>query len=312
MLIGNFSHTAVTKTEISVVICTYNRHALLKETLTSLVRQEVKNIKHEVIVVDNNSTDRTKEVVEDFQRRQPHVFRYAFEPKQGLSHARNRGVAEARGEVIAFTDDDVIVDKNWLQNIWQHFQNDPSLACLGGKILPRWETSPPRWLTTELWGPLALLDRGNEVLVLNDVRIWGANFAVRATMFEKYGGFDPRWGRVRGKLYGGEETRFLEQLLGTGEKIIYAPDVVAWHFIPRERMTKRYFRRWLFNYGELEAIQTRCLSHRNIMGIPFYRFRFLLKNVGHLLRHPSFKNELKLMYQLGFIYGRIKAKRRKR
>ena len=145
---------------ISVIICTYNRSGSLVRTLESF--REVlhpKDAAWELVVVDNNSSDNTREVVDLFIEKSGIPCGYVFENKQGLSYARNNGVAEAKGEILSFTDDDVIVDKNWLQNIEHEFK-EKDVACIGGKILPIWEKPQPEWLKGELMQFLALQDLG--------------------------------------------------------------------------------------------------------------------------------------------------------
>ena len=157
------------------------------------------NLSWEVIVVDNNSSDNTRKVVEDFVRSSELNIRYVFEGKQGHSHARNTGVKEAKGEIIAFTDDDVIVEKSWIHNIDRIFKED-YVGCIGGKILPIWEKPCPKWLTKDLYGYLALLDYGENPFYIDSPEIWGANFAVKSSLFQKYGYFDTTLGRLPTKL----------------------------------------------------------------------------------------------------------------
>src|SRR5256885_3014027 len=124
--------------KITVVIAAYNRSEMLKATLNSVLNQESNNISYEVIVVDNNSTDNTKQVVENLIVEGHQNLRYLFEPRQGCSHARNTGVAAACSEIIAFADDDVRVTKDWIANIKRAFDSHPEIDCVGGKVLPRW------------------------------------------------------------------------------------------------------------------------------------------------------------------------------
>ncbi len=278
-----------------------------------------KGLEWELLIVDNNSTDKTKEVVDDYIKTSWINCRYVFESKQGHSYARNRGVNEASGEIIAFTDDDVLLDQYWLKNIDQVFKGN-NISCVGGRIFPIWEIRCPEWLSRNLWnviylyGGLALLDYGEKPLYLNEAIIWGANFAVKKEMFDKYGIFNTLLGRVPGKLYAGEETTFIGSLIENGEKVLYAPDIIVHHCIPAERMRKSYFRKWLFDHGELSAIKMGIYSHRNILGIPLYLIKSTAMSFIRwvialpLSRDRCFIKELELLSNIGFIFGRLRLR----
>ena len=306
--------------KVSVIICTYNRSESLKRTLQSLKEMSVSDdIEWELLIVDNNSTDNTREAVNDFTKTSGLNCRYVFESKQGLSNARNRGVKEACGEIIAFTDDDVIVDKYWLQNMAKVFKGN-NISCVGGRIFPIWGKPCSKWLINNLWllsclyGPLALLDYGDNQFYLDKHIIWGANFAVRKRMFERYGIFNTSLGRMRGKLYGGEDTAFIKKLIENGENVLYVPDVIVHHCIPSKRMRKSYFRKWWFNFGEMQAVLKGPYQGRNIMGIPLYEIkqtgmRFFQWTVTlPLSGHKRFEKEEKLLSDVGSISGRLKVK----
>jgi glucosyl-dolichyl phosphate glucuronosyltransferase len=305
---------------ISIIICTYNRSESLKRTLKSLKEMLVPDdLEWELLVVDNNSTDKTKEVVNDFIKVSGLNCRYIFENKLGLSNARNRGVKEAGGEIIAFTDDDVIVDKYWLQNMAKVFKGN-NVSCVGGRIFPIWGKPCPEWLINNLWllsclyGPLALLDYGDNQFYLEKSMLWGANFAVRKRMFGKYGAFNTSLGRIPGKLYAGEETALIRRLIENGEKVLYAPDVIVHHCIPSKRMRKSYFRKWWFDFGEMQAVLEGPYHGRNIMGIPLYEIKqTVMKFFQWALTFPRsgpkrFKEEEKLLSDVGSISGRLKIK----
>jgi glucosyl-dolichyl phosphate glucuronosyltransferase len=151
----------VLRMKITVIMCTYNRCQCLTKALGSVAASTLPDsVKWEVVVVDNNSSDQTREVVEDFCRRYSGRFRYVFEPQQGLCHARNAGIREAQGDILAFTDDDVTVEPTWLQNLTAGV-NDGQWAGTGGRTLLAQSFSPPPWLGLEepynLGGALATL-----------------------------------------------------------------------------------------------------------------------------------------------------------
>lgn len=296
----------------SVVICTYNRADGLRATLESVIASTgLDGVDWEIVVVDNNSADHTADTILDFARRAPVSLRAAFEPRQGLSHARNRGVAVARGRVLAFTDDDVRVEPGWLAQILAAFRARDADA-VGGKILPAWPGEVPRWLTPDLYGALSLLDHGDEPLDMTVPHLWGANFAVRARHFARHGGFDTRYGVVGGKLYGGEETAFLQRLLDHGLRLVYWPGAVVRHEIAPERMRRAYFRRWYFDRGEQEGSLCPDASARTLFGTPYYHYRLLGVRTRTWMtacarRAPdAFTAEVRALRQLGFLYGRLR------
>jgi glucosyl-dolichyl phosphate glucuronosyltransferase len=176
--------SAVSPPDVSVVVSTYNRSSILLPALQSIVGQEAGGVGYELIVVDNNSTDGTRELVEEFIAGCgfPHV-RYVFEGRQGLSHGRNAGIAAARAPIVAFTDDDVRVPPDWVASIAAAFRAWPEAGYVGGKVLPLWEAEPPAWLRSrQQWAPLALTDCGPEpfgIGIGKPVCMVGANLAFR-------------------------------------------------------------------------------------------------------------------------------------
>jgi GT2 family glycosyltransferase len=253
---------------ITVVVCTYNRCQSLAKALSSVAAQTPpESVDWEVLVVDNNSSDQTRDVVEEFCRRQPSRFRYVFEPNQGLSHARNAGIREARGQVLAFMDDDVTVEPTWLQNLTAALHNR-EWAGAGGRILPEQTFSPPRWLSVE--GPYALLplaffDRGLEAGPLAEPP-YGTNMAFRKEMFEKYGGFRTDLGRCAGSTLSNEDTEFGRRLMAAGERLRYEPSAVVYHPAPENRVQKDYFLTWWFDFGR--AVAREWGRGPSVLGIP--------------------------------------------
>jgi len=286
---------------ISVVICTYNRCESLKRTLRSLKEMSsLEGISWELILVDNNSKDDTKAIIEEFEKMCGLNIKYVFEEEQGLSHARNRGIREAEGEIIAFTDDDVILDRYWLPNIQRAFK-DYEVSCVGGKILPMWEISEPKWLTTELHYILALLDRGDKPFYLESPVIWGANFAVKSDIFKEFGVFDTNLGRIPERLFAGEETYFVRRLLYEGKKVLYYPQVLVYHCIPRERISKRYFRKWKYDQGVLRALLLKNSGDHKYFGIPCHPASYLLKKAILFCKEVKNFPQDRFVYELGVV-----------
>jgi len=273
--------------DLSVVISTYNRSAMLTSALDSVLAQESRGVRYEVIIVDNNSTDDTREVV---ARRitQGHAnLRYVFEPKQGVSHARNTGVAQATAPLIAFADDDVRVTKDWVANIKHTFDRYPEVNYLGGKILPIWPSAPPAWLTRDHWWALALLDCGDKPFYVgadNPVCLPTANASFRRDVFARFGLFSPDFS-------GREDHEFLLRLWCGGSRGLYAPSVVVMADVQPERLSKEYHRRWnkttgkfnsLMRLNEMTGPDGRIISEPPgvvmLFGVPGIVYRDLLVN----------------------------------
>lgn len=296
--------------DISVVLCTYNRASLLNRALESLGRLDLpEDLQCEFVIVDNNSTDATKSVVEQFSHTTDIPVVYSFEKKQGLSHARQNGIDKASGQIIAFTDDDVLVDRAWVNALWGAFQRTDA-ACVGGVVLPIWEVDIPAWLTPDLYGELALLDMGEHEHTLDRPRIWGANMAFRASVLKKHGGFDTRLGRTAGKLYAGEETDLMQRILDAGEKLLYCPSARVSHFIPRDRLRKSYFRKWRYDQGELKARGARVSGQKYFGRVPHYMWRYAIRSGWSwfvktiTFNKEAFTDELDIMEFFGYLVER--------
>jgi glucosyl-dolichyl phosphate glucuronosyltransferase len=251
---------------ISVVLCTYNRCRSLSTALESAAALTCPSSSQlEIIVVDNNSRDKTREVIESFCRKYPDRFRYVFESRQGLANARNAGIREARGEIIVFMDDDVTVDPGWVETLTARLHTG-EWAGAGGRVAPERAFSPPAWLCLKsLGGVLALFDVGDQPGQLHQPP-YGANMAFRKEMFEKHGGFRSDLGRIGNHLLSGEDTEFGRRLLDAGERLWYEPSAVVYHAMQEDRLKKEYFLTWWFAYGRTLVRQDGKRPH--ILGIP--------------------------------------------
>jgi GT2 family glycosyltransferase len=237
--------------DISVVLSTYNRSSMLRSALNALLAQRGQ-VEYEVLVVDNNSTDDTREVVHRYVRARPARVRYLFEPRQGLSHGRNTGIAAARAPVLAFTDDDGAVAPDWTERLKNAFDEHQGVAYVGGRIRPRWMAAPPPWLTTAHWSPLALQDYGDqpfEVGADRPICLVGANLAFRREVFDRVGLFAPRLGRIRDGIGSTEDHEMQLRVWQAGFRGVYAPDVLMTADVPPDRMTRSYHDRWHRGHG---------------------------------------------------------------
>ena len=258
--------------DVTVILCTFNRCEGLASALQSIAASQMPaSVSWEVLVVDNNSTDKTPEVVESVSRQHSGRFRYLFEPKSGKSYALNSGIANAAGKVLVFTDDDVTVTATWLQNLTAKLLSDDGLAGAGGRTLPAQKFNPPSWLSTDFssWAGIvfAYFDLGNNACEL-DRAPFGANMAFRKEMFGKYGGFrtDLGPGPNPDIPRPNEDTELGRRLLAAGERLRYEPSAIVYHVVPEARITQQYFFSWWFDYGR--ALVRERGDGESVYGIP--------------------------------------------
>src|SRR4051812_32480603 len=240
--------------DATILICTYNRAALLAETLDSLSACRVSRVRWNVLVVDNNSSDHTRQVVTSRIASYPVTLQYLFEPRQGKSHALNTGLNATDAPIIVFTDDDVRVTPGWVDASCRALLEDPAVDYTGGPVHPIWERPCPEWLDqrrSDLWGTLAILDYGPEPFVFEERRRvpLGANMAVRRQLIDRVGGFDPKLGRNGDSLLGQEQAEFFCRSRAAGARGVYVPEMALHHHVPARRLTKDYFRRWWYWKG---------------------------------------------------------------
>ena len=270
--------------KITVILCTFNRCQSLAKALESVAACVLpESVVWEILVVDNNSKDETRPVVENFSRRYPGRFRYLFEPQPGKSHALNTGIRNAGSDVLAFIDDDVTVEPTWLHNLTVPLQ-DSQWAGVGGRIRPEQGFSPPRWMSLEgdksLGGALAaVFDLGDKPGQL-DRAPYGTNMAFRKSMFDKYGGFRTDMGPRPDSQIRNEDTELGRRLMAAGERLYYAPSAIVYHAVPESRLYKRYFLAWFFDFGRAE-IRERG-KHPGTWGIPRYCFSVVMLGVNTL------------------------------
>jgi glycosyltransferase involved in cell wall biosynthesis len=243
--------TAAGACDVSVILCTYNRADRLPSALDALLSQ-AGAATYEIIVVDNNSSDATAHTVAEIARTSGGRVRYAFEPRQGLSHARNTGIALARAPIIAFSDDDVRVASDWVQRLKDTFDERPEIDYAGGRVLPHWLEQPPAWLTQAHWAPLALQDYGDAALVSGRERavcLVGANLAFRRRVFERVGVFAPALGRVKDGIGSTEDHDMQLRAWRAGMLGLYVPTLLVFADVTPDRLDAAYHRRWHRGHG---------------------------------------------------------------
>jgi glycosyltransferase involved in cell wall biosynthesis len=260
--------------KVTVILCTYNRCQSLGKALESVALSVLpESVEWDVLVVDNNSKDQTRSVVRDYCERYPNRFHYIFEPRQGKSYALNSAIPNANGDILAFMDDDVQVDREWLHNL-TNVLNDKKWSGSGGRILPEASFVPPRWLETKgryALAPLAIFDLGAEAGELHEAP-FGTNMAFRTEMFSKYGDFRTDLGPQPGSEIRSEDTEFGSRLLAGGERLWYEPSAVVYHPTQLERIRPAYFLAWWFDKARADVREHGIPQHRKwqIAGIPLY------------------------------------------
>ncbi|MDR2682371.1 MAG: glycosyltransferase family 2 protein [Dysgonamonadaceae bacterium] len=250
-------------TDISIIICTYNREKYLLPLLESIVSQDYPREAYEIILINNNSTDGTEKVCRQFVQSHPEVrFHYFVETQQGLSYARNRGIAESRGDLLLYVDDDATVFPNYLRAYSRFFQTHPETLAAGGPIIPFYEGTPPAWLTHFTKELLTgYLYRGDKAGFFTHGKYpGGGNACYRKTFFEQFGLFNVELGRKGKSLIGAEEKDLFSRLLAAGNPIGYVPEAGIYHYIPPEKLTREHLVRLSFAIGVSERIRTRSVA----------------------------------------------------
>jgi len=304
---------------VSIVLPTYNRASELRRAVESALLQTAAPESYELIVVDNNSPDDTRGVVERLMAEYSREIRYVREAQQGVSYARNAGIAVATAPILAFFDDDVCVAPNWVETILQAFAESRALDCLGGRVLPEWVAPPPSWLTPAHWAPLALQDFGDEPIVISSENARGlisANLACRRSVFERVGGFSPSFQRVKDGIGSLEDDEWMRRFWKAGGRAMYLPDLVAYTAVPSDRLTRAYHRRWHSGHGRfyarLHAEEMERSSLGTFLGVPAHLYRALATGAvawivaasrGH--RDQAFAHEVKLRFIRGFLRQRF-------
>lgn len=237
---------------LSLVIATYNRAEQLMVTLGSVAMQNAEAESWECIVVDNNSSDNTRERVEAFKSEHNSLnIRYIFEQNQGLSYARNAGIVASRGDIVAFIDDDERIVSDFVSAYIDLFDQHPDAMAAGGEIIAEYPTGRPRWMSRHTERPIANpMSFGDRVKLFPSSRIpGGGNMAMRRRVFDSIGMFNTSLGRTGKRLLGGEESDLFERIVKHEYRVYYAPRAVMYHIIPKEKLSRDYFVRLATNTG---------------------------------------------------------------
>jgi glycosyltransferase involved in cell wall biosynthesis len=264
---------------VTVGVCTWNRAALLDQTLTRMRELRLPaGATWELLVVNNNSTDDTDAVIENHAAAVP--IRRLFEPMPGHSNARNRAIEHARGDLLVWTDDDVLVDPDWIAEYLKAAERFPEAGYFGGTVDPWFETDPPRWVVRNLAlipGPFAVRQLGPEVRPLAEKeQVFGANMAFRTDLLKQFR-FNPELGRKGTGMLSGDETDLIDRIKATGRSGVWVGPARVRHYIPADRLTAAYV--WRFFHGLGRTNQRLAPHDRGVsrfLGAPRWVIRLYL------------------------------------
>jgi len=284
--------------KVTVAICTWNRSVLLDKTLERFKSLRIPGgVRWELIIVDNASTDNTADIIKRHIEKLPIIQR--LESKQGHCHARNCAIDHAEGEWILWTDDDVLVGADWLANYLAAIEQFPNAVFAGGTITPWFARQPPAWIRSNLGmlqGPFAIRELGPEVRWLDmKETVYGANMAFRTDVLRQ-NLFDPNFGLVGEGAIRGDEADVIRRIRMQGGKGLWVGNAQVDHYIPEERLTASYVRKFSFGYGQTIARQPTNGTVATSFGRPRWALRKYLQNRAMELVLMPFRNRRWLTY----------------
>jgi glycosyltransferase involved in cell wall biosynthesis len=253
---------------ISVILCTYNRDKYIYNVLKSVAENDYPHDQYEIVLVNNNSTDGTENECRRFQADYPDIrFRYFLEKNQGLSYARNCGIRNAQGDLLAYVDDDATVNPEYLRTYSDFFTHHPEAVAAGGPILPVYETEEPEWMTHYtrqlITGKLFLGNNQREFP--RGAFPGGGNACYRKSVFDTVGLFNVELGRKGNSLIGAEEKDLFDKMTTHGMHFYYLPNAILYHIIPPHKLTQDYFNRLTYSIGVSERYRTQQISRKKYL-----------------------------------------------
>ncbi|MEK6283778.1 MAG: glycosyltransferase [Acidobacteriota bacterium] len=311
------AHGQSARVDITVLVCTYNRCGDLRELLESTLVQKTDDaFRYEILVVDNNSKDDTRGIVQSLVAEGHTNLRYLFEGRQGRSYALNTGLKAVRGSIYAIADDDLILPPEYLKNVFESFQAHPEISFLGGKVLPLWKAEPPEWLTQRHWSAIAMSDRGeNEFLTSEDHQHCLLAGAFRLAHVNAVGGYNVELGVSGVRIGGTEDADLFHRLYSAKRKGLYCPQLWLHHKVEPERLTRRYHRRWHTGHGSQYAVMREAQTEQGstrLFDVPAYMYRqFGVSAISWLKHCLTGQEELAMIEEatLFFIWGFYKERR---
>jgi len=301
---------------LDLIIPTYNRSHLLDECLKSVFRAaRPKGMKINVVVVDNNSTDNTKEIVQPYLNQHELECQYIFVGRPGKSAAVNEALAQTSSEFVGFIDDDEQIEKSWFEVGYREMTGDSTLEYIGGPYYPNWEIPFPNFLPP-------LTDYGKGVLAITFYSeraqylpgfagmLMGGNIIIRRSTLEKVLPYPEMLGKIGNYIRSGMDELIYHRLLRIGARGFAIPDLIIYHWIPAERLTKSYYRKWTMGRAIGVGYQTRERGYAGtgLLGISRYKvvagIRGLHKLATSTSQQGRFLAELSVRECLGMLYGR--------
>ena len=243
---------------ISYIICTYNRALYLKKALDALAHQNYSDFNDfEVVIINNNSTDKTQQVVDTFIQQYSNIqVIYANEQKQGLSNARNKAIEVSNAEWLAFLDDDAYVDADYTFNLINFIKSNTDIKAIGGPILLDFESPKPNWYTHylgSLFGYFKPYKKSR--LFTKNFYPRGSNMIFHRSLFQKYGRFNPNLGRIGRNMMGSEEKDMFQRIYKNHEKVYYLHTAVIYHLVPDFRTETDFIKKQSIGVGRSEHVR---------------------------------------------------------
>lgn len=303
--------------DITLLVCTYNRCDDLRELLETAIAQETGGqFTYEILVVDNNSTDGTRQVVEELIAGGHHNLRYLFEGQQGKSHALNSGLKAMRGWAYAIVDDDFLLPRDWVKQIYEGFRTHPEVSFVSGKVLPKWQDGePPAWLTQKHWSAIAMADYGETEFLTdqnNQLCLLACSFRLADVI--AVGGYHWDLGPQKGRTGATEDLDLLKRLWKSGHTGLYLPHMYFYHKATADRVTKEYHRRWHRDHGRSYAVmRAEELEHASarLFDVPAHMYKQAaadtfgwVKSVLMGKQDEAFLHETQLYFFSGFFRKR--------
>ena len=304
--------------KLDIILPTFNREDLLDRALRSLFAAPIPaGLDVTVVVVDNNSKDGTRNLVEAWQKKVNERLQYLFESKQGKSQCLNTGIAATKGDLIGMIDDDEEIDVNWYATVEEAFR-DPTLDFIGGPCLPRWEIPAPAWLPMDHPGVIGWIDGGDKVLAYGGEYqgiLMGGNAVLRRKLMETVGPYCTSLGPTGKRIMLGDDQDMFERIMAAKGRGLYLPNLIIYHYVPATRLTKRYFRRWCFWNGVSLGLidRQRRTPVVYFAGVPRWLYGRAVRSLAgigaDLFRRnressAMFSKELKLWDLAGFFHGK--------
>ncbi|MEL7037179.1 MAG: hormogonium polysaccharide biosynthesis glycosyltransferase HpsE [Cyanobacteria bacterium J06592_8] len=303
--------------DFTVVICTYNGERRIPLVLDRLLsQQQIENLTWEIVIVDNNSTDRTKEVIQNYQSKSspnPSEIKYCFEPRQGIAFARRLAIQEAKGSTIGFLDDDNLPDKNWIYAAYNFAQIHPNAGAFGSQIEAQYEAKPPQNFE-RIACFLAIIERGEEAFRYDVLDRWlfppGAGLVIRKQVWLDCIPEEPFFSGVSAKSLQrkGEDIEMLSYVRKKGWEIWHNPEMKVDHLIPSNRLQKSYLMKLLRGIG-LSRYHTRMLQ-LSTWKKPFFTLVYLFNDLRKLIVHyctyyQTFNTDLVARCELEYFWSSL-------